>query len=168
MIRRISLVLMLCLCAVLPLFACSDNGSNTADGAMTALKDDSGAVTGYERRYHNTDGQLSRLDMYDADQTYLNYVLYEYDDNGRLYTETAYRADGIAESRNIYTYDDDGNLSEKSVELPHGEATVYRYDASGKEIERLYYDKDEQLYLREALNNGVWESYDADGNAVEE
>lgn len=163
------------LCVVLFLFslaACSDNGGkedtkSTEDGVLTEIKDDDGNLTGYERRYHNDKGDITRWDVYDANHTYLYYVLYEYDDNDRLFTETRYKAEGFAEYRYVYTYDDDGNLAEKAYEDPHGEATVTRYDADGNEIERLYYDRDEKLSKREVFENGKWTTYGVDDNKTE-
>lgn len=141
--------------------ACGEKGKEpVSDGAMTAVKNDAGDIVGYERRYHNDSGDITRLDSYDADQNYLSFVLYAYDDNGRLFTETAYEASGIAQSRTVYTYDDDGKLIEKALELPHGDATVERYNADGDVIEKLYYNTDEQLSYREVLENGSWVRYD--------
>lgn len=158
MIRRYTalLIIVLALCAVL--CACGDEQSETpaADGALTAVKDGDGAIVGYERRYHNDNGDITRLDIYDADQTYLNYVLYEYDDAGLLFTETYYTANGIAQSRTLYTYDEDGRLYEKSYEYPHGDATVERYNADGEIVEKRYYDTDEQLSYTERLEDGKW------------
>lgn len=142
---------------------CSCNNGSSAEtgiGGLTQLKNDNGDLTGYERRSYNDNGDVTRLDVYDTDQTYLYYILYEYDDDNRLFTETRYKAEGFAESRYVYTYDDNGNLSEKAYELPHGEAEVTRYDKDGNEIERLYYDIDEKLSKREVLENGKWVTYD--------
>jgi len=148
--------------------ACNDDSSAVnVNGAMVEVKDDDGNVTGYERRYVDDDGRVTRWDRYDADQEYQSFVLYEYYDNGLLYTETFYRADGIAESRTVYEYDDDGNLAAKSYEYPHGDALTENYNANGELIEKLYYGEDEQLYRREVLEDGVWKSYDPDGNIIE-
>ena len=145
----------------------TDATEPTEDGIMTEIEDDDGNVTGYERRYHNDYGDITRLDVYDEDQTYLYFVLYDYYDDHKLYTETRYKAEGFAEYRYVYTYDDDGNLTEKAYELPHGEAELYRYDADGNEIERLYYGTDEQLVKREVLEDGEWVNYDTDGNIMQ-
>lgn len=143
------------------LFACSSKGDDkpTENGALTEVKDDDGNLTGFERRYTNENGDVTRWDVYDENQTYLYYVIYEYDDNARLSSETRYKAEGFAEYRYVYTYDDKGNLIEKAYELPHGEAEVTRYDADGNEIERLYYDTSEKLTKREVLENGKWVAY---------
>lgn len=153
----------------LTLCACDSSGDEkpTEDGVMTELRDDNDNLTGYERKYHNDNGDVTRWDVYDENQTYLYYVLYEYDDNNRLTAETKYKAEGFAEYRYTYTYDDNGKLSEKAYELPHGEAEVYRYDADGNEIERLYYDTNEALYKREVLENGKWVAYDPTEAATE-
>ena len=160
---RVLICLLLCAVAA-SLCACGaeseKSSAPTEDGVLTAVRNESGEITGYERRYHNDDGNITRLDSYDADQNYLTFVLFTYDDAGRLYTETFYVADGFAESRNIYTYDDDGRLSEKAIEYPHGEATVEHYDANGSVYERLYYGTDEQLSYSEKLENGAWVRYE--------
>ena len=152
------LLLAILLCCVLLFVSCSGDTTPTSDGIMTAVTDDKGAVTGYERRYHNADGLLSRLDVYDADKVYLNYSLYEYDDEGRLSTETYYGADGIALSRDVYTYSEDGKLYEKAHETPSGEAKVERYDADGEVVEKLYYDSDGKLYQHDKLTDSGWVS----------
>ena len=152
----------------LSLCACDSNGDQkpTENGIMTEVRDDNGELTGYERRYTNDNGDITRWDVYDAEQTYLYFVLYEYDENNRLSSETKYKAEGFAVDRYVYTYDDRGNLTEKAYETPHGEAEVYRYDAKGNETERLYYGTDEKLYKREVLENGSWVTYDADGKKI--
>lgn len=152
----------------LMLSACGAEGSDSdVNGAMVAMKDDNGTITGYERRYLDDDGNITRWDRYDADQVYQSFVLYEYYDDGKLYTETYYRADGIAESRTAYVYDDDGHLYEKSYEYPHGDALTERYDADGELIEKFYYDENEQLSQHDVLENGTWVSYDADDTIME-
>lgn len=150
------------------LCACDPSGStdSTVNGAMIEVKDKDGSLSGYERRFYNDNGDVTRLDVYDADQTYLYYILYEYDDNNRLFTQTRYKSEGFAEHRYIYTYDDDGNLTEKALEHPHGEAEVWRYDADGNEVERLYYDIDEKLIKSEKLENGKWVTYDPNGKII--
>lgn len=146
------------------LSACSSSEDDTAeptvDGAMTPVTDAGGQVTGYERRFHNDVGAITRLDVYDADQVYQSFVLYAYDDKGLMTSETYYRADGIAERRIAYTYDDSGTLYEKALELPNGEATVERLDAQGNVIEKQYFGTDEQLAYREVLEDGEWVRYD--------
>ena len=145
----------------------SDSASQAANGAMTEVKDDGGNLTGYERRYVDDEGRITRWDRYDANGEYQSFVLYQYNDEGLLYTETFYRADGIAESRIVYEYDDDGVLSAKSYEYPHGDALTDRYNADGEIVEKLYYGEDEQLYRHDVLEDGVWKSYDPDGNSME-
>lgn len=155
----------ICLCMLL--CACGAESGDDS-GRMIPVKDSSGAVTGYERRFVNSDGNVTRLDVFDADEVYLYYVMYEYDDQNRLYSETAYEASGFARDRYIYTYSDDGSLYEKAYELPNGEATVERYDKDGAVIEKLYYGTDEQLYKREALENGEWTTYEGDALIAQE
>lgn len=154
---------------ILCMTACdaSDKQEATEDGVMTEIKDDDGNLTGYERRYHNDNGDITRWDVYDENQTYQYYILYEYDDDGRLSSETRYGAEGFGEYRYVYTYDDDGNLNEKAYEDPHGEATVVYYDTDGNEIERKYFGSDEKLEKREVLEDGKWVTYDADDNKIE-
>ena len=161
------IILLVCFIAVISLCSCSGSSEPAADGAMTAVTSSDGTVTGYERRFHNENGDITRLDVYDADKVYQSFVLYDYDDYDRLLSETFYAADGIAQYRNVYSYDDDGNLAEMAVEHPHGEAEVTRYDSDGNETERLFYDTEEELYQRDVLEDGVWHSYDADGEPID-
>lgn len=164
----ISVILILCVLISVLLCACDGSTEATAaDGALTAVVDGEGNVTGYERRFHNSFGGITRLDIYDRDQAYLSFVLYNYDDNHRLYTETYYLANGIAQSRTVYDYYDDGSLFEKAYELPNGEATVECYDRNGNLYEKQYYDRNEQLTHREVLEDGVWNTYYPEEDATE-
>ena len=80
MMKRI--VAILCSLALCTFFlsACG----NKADGAMEPVQDENGSVTGYERVYHNDNGDITRWDVYDVNQKYDHYVLYEYDSNGKM------------------------------------------------------------------------------------
>ena len=162
-------ILIACISAAVLLCSCGDAevSDTPRDGEMTAVTDESGNISGYERRFHNDNGDITRLDVYDKDQVYLSYVLYAYDDSDRLLSETYYRADGIATSRTVYSYDENGNLYEKAFEQPNGEATVERYDAAGELIEKLYYNTDEKLTVREVLENGEWKIYEATESPTE-
>ena len=161
MYKRIIFLLIACLLLCAVLCACSsDDAEPTENGSLTPVTDDAGKIIGYERRSYNDDGKVTRLDSYDADQNYLSYVLYSYDDAGRLYTEIYHSGEGFEKSRIVYTYVDSGRLYEKAFEYPHGEATVERYNADGKVIEKQYYDTDQHLIYTEKLENGAWVRYD--------
>lgn len=154
MINRYFAALSVFLLCVLMFTAC---GSEPAvDGAMTPVKDSDGRITGYERRYHNDNGDITRWDVYTADEVYDHYVLYEYDDDGRLIQETTYKANGIGDYYDAYEYDDDGNLSAKTHYTAYDGGVLTRYDADGNETERLTYDNDDQLIKYEILTDGVW------------
>ena len=142
--RALLLLTAACLAICLLLCSCSSGSAEpTYDGEMTAVTDENGVVTGYERRYHNDAGSVTRLDSYDADKVYQSFVLYEYyDESGLLYTETLYKANGIAQLRYVYTYNEDGGLVEKAEEHTDGSALVTRFDGNGNETERISYDSD--------------------------
>ena len=76
MIKRIITLLSVCLLFSFLLTACGSE--SVIDGEMTPVKDDSGNITGYERKYHNDNGDITRWDVYDADEKYDHYILYEY------------------------------------------------------------------------------------------
>lgn len=164
--KGITLIVVLLLLFAMTACDASDQSQATESGIMEEIRDENGDLTGYERRYYNDNGGVTRWDVYDENENYLYYELYEYDENDRLYTQARYSSEGFAQYRYVYTYDDDGNLSEKAYEDPHGSATVTRYDAKGNETERLYYGTDEQLSKREVLDKGKWVTYDADGNII--
>ena len=169
--RKLSILLIgVLLAAVFCLTACDSSGSSqsTESGVMVEMKDSSGKVTGYERHSYDENGSQTRLDVFDAEQTCLYYILYTYDDSKRLLTETRYSGEGFAEHRYVYTYDDADHLIEMAYELPHGEAEVTRYDTNGDEIERLYYDTDEKLVKREVLENGKWKTYTGEEAGINE
>ena len=141
---------------LLVLTLCACGAQEEADGALTAIKDDNGNITGYERRYHNADGYLSRWDVYDAQEVYDHFVLYDYDDNGRLIQETTYQANGIGEYYYTYAYDDDGNLTEKGYYTAYDGAEIILYDADGAEAERYIYSSNDELTAHEVFVDGAW------------
>ena len=152
MIRKLTAVLSFCLICLVVLSGCS---AKPADGDYTPIKDDSGAVTGYERKYHNDNGDITRWDVYDASQQYDHYVLYEYDSNNRLVKETYYLASGIGEYYYAYSYDEEGNLAEKDYCTAKNGSERLRYQ-NGVESERMTYDRDDNLIKYEVYRNDAW------------
>ncbi len=145
---------------------CGCSSHTDAEGVKVELLDDNGNVTGYERRYHNSDGLLSRLDVYDADDNYDHYVLYEYDDDDRLTKESTYRADGIGDFYYTYSYNDDGEVIEKGYYTAYEGATVMLYDDDGNITEVYSYDNGANLYLHEVKEDGEWHMYDGEDNEI--
>ena len=154
--KRLICALCFVVLSVFALASCSSDDPAQYDGVMTEVKDSAGQITGYERRYHNDNGDITRLDVYDADEVYQSFVIYEYDDSYRLTKETTYRADGIGEFYYTYTYDDDGNLYEKGWYSAKDGATRTLYDADGSEVEKYTYNSDDILTNHEVLENGEW------------
>lgn len=155
------------------LCACGEGGDATKDedGALTKISSDGGNVIGYERKYHNDRGDITRLDVYDKDENYDHYVIYEYDDAHRLVKETTYRADGIGDYYYTYEYDENGVLTEKGYFTQMNGATRTLYDAKGYATEKFTYDSDSKLVKHEVNKNGKWEDApleDADKSATEE
>ena len=149
--RRLTAFLSFCLISLFLFTACS----KPADGAYVPIKDESGNITGYERKYHNDNGDVTRWDVYDASEQYDHYVLYEYDSNGRLGKETYYLANGIGEYYYAYSYDEEGNLAEKDYcSAKDGSERVLYKD--GVESERLTYDNNDQLIKYEVYQNDTW------------
>lgn len=71
--RKLSVFLLtICILAAL-LCACGDE--TPADGVMTPIKDDNGSITGYECKYHNDNGDITRWDVYDAQEQYDHYQI---------------------------------------------------------------------------------------------
>lgn len=147
------------LCAVLIALTmlCSCSGKKP-DGDMTPVKDDSGNITGYERRYHNDNGDITRWDIYDADQVYQSYVLYEYDNHNRLISEITYLANGIGDHGIDYDYDDDGNLIQKLEFSAKGGSTRTLYDKAGNMTDVYEYDDTDKLTEHKVYENGSWKS----------
>ena len=150
--RRILFILcVLALCSLL-LTACGKK----ADGELTPVKDENGATAGYERKYHNDNGDVTRWDVYDASEQYDHYVLYEYDSNGRLGKETYYRADGIGVYYNAYSYTEDGVIAEMDYASAKEGSTRTLYDEEGKESKRMTYDINDELVKYEEFADGDW------------
>ncbi len=146
----VSLISLLC--------ACGEGGTATKDedGVMKKITSDGGNVIGFERRYHNDNGDITRLDVYDKNENYDHYVLYEYDDEHRLIKESNYRADGIGDYYYTYTYDDKGVLTEKGYFTMMNGATRTLYNAQGYAYEKYTYNSDNKLVKHEVTVNGVW------------
>ena len=152
--KRIVLLPIFCLLFSLLLTACGSEASY--DGAMTPIKDESGTVTGYERKYHNDSGDITRWDVYDADEQYDHYILYEYDSSGRLGKETYYQANGIGVYYYAYSYSDEGTIAEMDyVNAKEGSARTL-YDVNGIEQYRYTYDNNDDLVQYEILENDAW------------
>lgn len=152
MMRQITAILCLLAFCVIILTACGEK----ADGEMTPVKDEKGTVTGYERKYHNDNGDVTRWDVYDVNQQYDHYVLYEYDSNNRLAKETYYQASGIGVYYYAYSYNDSGKLAEEDFVSVKDGSTRTIYDADGHEETRYTYDRDDQLIKYELYKNDTW------------
>ena len=156
--RAIALIVsVLILCALL--CACGQSKGDTTsteDGALVPITRDSGDILGYERYYHDSNGNLTRVDSYDSKEVYDHYLIMEYDSENRLIKESRYKADGLGDFYYTYTYDDDGNMTEKGYYTMHDGATRTLYDEKGVEIERYTYDADDKLIKHEVKTDGNW------------
>lgn len=152
--RRFLFPLILTLVCIMIFSACGEE--TAADGTMVPIKDDSGTITGYEAKYYNDNGDITRYDVYDANQEYDHYVLYEYDSENCLIKETSYLANGIGDFFYEYTYDTDGNLIEKDYCTAQDGSESILYDADGNEKEKYSYDEQGKLYRYEVFKNGEW------------
>lgn len=143
---------------ILSLCACGEGGSATEDeeGKLNKITTDGGNVIGYERKYFNDNGDISRLDVYDKNEKYDHYILYEYDEKNRLVKETTYRADGIGEYYYTYTYNDKDAMVEKGYYTMMDGATRTLYDDKGYAIEKYTYNSDNKLAKHEVNENGIW------------
>ena len=138
---------------LLSLYSCASD--TAADGDYVPIKDDNGAITGYERKYHNDNGDITRWDVYDAQEQYDHYVLYEYDSENRLVKETYYLASGIGEYYYAYSYDENGELAEKDYCTAKDGSERILYE-NGAEAKRLTFDYNDELIKYEEYRNGSW------------
>ena len=154
---RRSAALILAVCLMLSaVILCSCGEEEKADGALTPVKDESGNITGYERKYHNDHGDITRWDIYDENEEYQSFVIYEYDSEYRLTKELTYRADGIGESGITYDYYDDGTLREEYSFSAKGDSSRCIYDTEGSWVEAYYYDDKDELIKHQVNENGEW------------
>ena len=154
---------------IVSLFACGEgNTTSTEDGALNKITNDSGAPIGYERRYHNDNGDITRLDVYDKDENYDHYILYEYDDNNHLIKETTYRADGIGDYGYEYTYDENGIMTEKLYFTMTKGSERTLYNEKGYAVERYTYDPEDRLIKHELCVNGIWQDAPVEETAASE
>ena len=154
MIRRSIALLIVCFLFSFLLAACGSE--SVTDGEMTPVKDDNGNITGYERKYHNDNGDVTRWDVYDADEQYDHYILYEYDSSGLLGKKTYYRADGIGVYYYAYSYTDEGVLAEMDYASAKEGSSRTLYDDEGKESIRYSYDNNDELFKYEEFENDQW------------
>ena len=147
---------MLIVCILSAVFLCACGDQPAVDGALTPVKDENGIITGYERKYHNDNGDITRWDVYDAQEQYLNYTLYEYDSNGNLAKETLYEASGIGVHYYAYSYTDDGVLAEMDYASAKNGSSRTIYDEEGKEKYHYSYDNNDNLVKYEEYVNGDW------------
>lgn len=152
MIKRLIALCCVLLSALFLLTAC---GKEPVDGDLTPVKDENGTITGYERKYHNDTGGVTRWDVYDADQQYDHYVLYEYDSSDRLTKETYYQADGIGVYYYEYSYDENGKLAEEDYASAKNGSTRTLYN-NGEENIRYTYDEKDELVKYEEYIGGTW------------
>ena len=153
MMRKITAILLICVICSLFLTACGEK----PDGSMEPIKDESGNITGYERKYHNENGDITRWDVYDANEQYDHYILYEYNSDNLLAKETYYEASGIGVWYYAYSYNESGNYAEVDFVSAKNGSTRTLYDTGGKENERFTYDKNDQLIKYEVYQNDSWE-----------
>lgn len=151
--RRLIIILTLCLLFSAMLYACSKEEKK--DGSMIPVTEASGEITGYERYSHNSDGLLSRVDYFTADNIYDHYVLYDYDSDGRLIMETTYAANGIGQFYYDYEYDIDGNYSRVMYVTQTMGYTITLYE-NGEEHELFSYDNHGNLLSHKEIQNGEW------------
>lgn len=154
------IVLLISICLICLIF-CSCGEKSTAEptipnGELVPVTNDSGKILGYERRYLNDDGKVTRWDIYNADQEYQRYMLYEYNDEGKTVKESSYRADGIGEYYYTYDYYASGVIKEKGYYTQSEGAKRTIYDEKGSEIERYVYDEEDNLTSHTVLVNGTW------------
>lgn len=158
MIRhKLSITSLVLLCVIL-LCACNADG-NTAptvpDGSMIPVTEASGTITGYERYSHNSEGYLSRTDYFTVDEQLDHYVIYDYDDEGRVIQETTYAANGIGQFFYQYEYDEDGNYS-CVTHVTQGEGYTVTWYQDGEENEIYTLDADGNLLSHQEKQNGEW------------
>lgn len=152
MIKRIIALCCVVLSALFLFCACQ---KEVADGDLTPVKDENGTITGYERKYHNDNGGVTRWDVYDAQQQYDHYILYEYDSNDRMAKETYYQADGIGVYYYAYSYDEEGKLAEEDYVSAKNGSTRTLY-TNGEESIRYTYDAGDELVKYEEYVDGTW------------
>ena len=154
------LVLLISICLICLVFcSCGESESKAptiVSGEMTAVTNDSGKILGYECKYLDDEGRVTRWDIYNADQVYQKYLLYEYNDDGKLLKETSYRADGIGEYYYTYEYDENGTLREKGYYTQSDGSNISIFDENGFEVEKYVYDKEDKLTSHTVKVNGVW------------
>ena len=128
-----------------------------------------GAAYYYAYTYEGDTDRLSRMDMYGADREgnpgeFLNYDLYEYDEDGRHYVRYSYQADGekLGMEEEV-RFDEWGNRiyqQERNTNTNWDKTESWSYDESGN---LLWYQEGNGEYIKEER----WYTYDAAGNLLQ-
>ena len=149
------------------LVSCDNTSPESQSGKMIPYYNDSNEQEGFVRRGYSTEVLLQREDFFDLDKNLTYFKAYEYDSDNNLIQETWYKSNGIGDYYYTYKYDDAGNIVEKGYYPAEGNVNITIFDSQGNEIEKYYYDNNDELYLHQKLENDKWIDYDKDDNIIE-
>lgn len=149
-----------------------DDGSKIVLESQDVLESTGEAVFDetYEYEY-NPDGLLIRKTGFNGDGEYQGEILYEYDENGNLISQSEGKTGpGITSLARNYEYDDAGNLIKEIQYDFSGEVNqywTYEYDQDGKlTVEHNYNPEGEEMI--EGVECQWKYEYDEEGRVIEE
>ena len=148
-----------------------EDGSKIVSESQTMLQATGEPISSETFEYeYNPDGLLTRKTGF-SNGEYQDEILYEYDDNGNLLSQSEGKpGSGVTSLAKSYEYDESGNLTKETQYNSAGEINqywTYEYDENGKQTVKHNYNPAGEEMI-EAVECQWQYEYDGEGRVVEE
>lgn len=148
-----------------------ENGSKIVSESQTMLQATGEPISSETFEYeYNPDGLLIRKTGF-SNGEYQDEILYEYDDNGNLISQSEGKpGSGVTSLAKSYEYDESGNLTKETQYNSAGKINqywTYEYDENGKQTVKHNYNPAGEEMI-EAVECQWQYEYDGEGRVVEE
>ena len=148
-----------------------EDGSKIVSESQTMLQATEEPISSETFEYeYNSDGLLIRKTGF-SNGEYQDEILYEYDDNGNLLSQSEGNpGSGVTSLAKSYEYDESGNLTKETQYNSAGEINqywTYEYDENGKQTVKHNYNPAGEEMI-EAVECQWQYEYDGEGRVVEE
>ena len=148
-----------------------EDGSKIVSESQTMLQATGEPISSETFEYeYNPDGLLIRKIGF-SNGEYQDEILYEYDDNGNLLSQSEGKpGSGVTSLAKSYEYDESGNLTKETQYNSAGEINqywTYEYDENGKQTVKHNYNPAGEEMI-EAVECQWQYEYDGEGRVIEE
>lgn len=149
-----------------------EDGSKIVSESQTMLKTTGESMSSETFEYeYNPDGLLIRKTGFDRNGEYQGEIIYEYDENGNLISQSEGKpGSGISSLARSYEYDDTGKLIKETQFDFDGEINqyfTYEYDENGKQTVKHNYNPAGEEMVDPVVCQWKYE-YDGEGRVVDE